>query len=86
MWKPSVVPSAGLIRADFPSEAAVAMQQWIAAINAFFAKTGVLIEKYDSSNPKSDPRVAIGYAQTQRGFGWTNAVYMLFVNRLYQQF
>ena len=76
----------GLIRADFPSEATVAMQQWIAAINAFFAKTGVLIEKYDTSNPESDPRVRIGYAQTQRGFGWTNAVYILFVNRLYQQF
>ena len=77
---------AGLIRADFPSEATVAMQEWIAVVNAFFAKTGVLIEKYDSSNPESDPRVRIGYAQTQRGFGWTNAVYMLFVNRLYQHF
>ena len=76
----------GLIRADFPIEATLAMQQWIAAINAFFAKTGVLIEKYDSSNPELDPRVRIGYAQTQRGFGWTNAVYMLFVNRLYHQF
>ncbi len=76
----------GLIRADFPSEATVAMQQWISAINAFFAKTGVLIEKYDTSNPESDPRVRIGYAQTQRGFGWTNAVYILFENRLYQPF
>jgi len=76
----------GLIKGDFPSEANVAMQQWIAAVNAFFAQTGVLIEKYDSKNPASDPRVRVGYAQTQRGFGWTNAVYMLFVNRLYQPF
>jgi alpha,alpha-trehalase len=76
----------GLIKADFPSEANAAMQQWIAAVNAYFAETGVLIEKYDSKNPTSDPRVRIGYAQTQRGFGWTNAVYMLFVNRLYQRF
>jgi alpha,alpha-trehalase len=76
----------GLMRADFPSEANAAMQQWIAAVNAFFAQTEVLIEKYDSKNPTSDPRARIGYAQTQRGFGWTNAVYMLFVNRLYQQF
>jgi alpha,alpha-trehalase len=76
----------GLISADFPSEATVAMQQWIAAVNAYFAKTGVLIEKYDSRNPTSDPRVRIGYAQTQRGFGWTNAVYMLFINRLYEPF
>jgi hypothetical protein len=72
----------GFVRADFPSEATVAMEQWIAVLTAFFAKTGVL----DSSNPESDPRVHIGCAQTQRGFGWTIAVYMLFVNRLYQQF
>jgi len=76
----------GLIRAGFPSEATLVMQQWIAAANAYFAQTGVLIEKYDSKNPTSDPRVRIGYAQTQRGFGWTNAVYMLFVNRLYERF
>ena len=74
----------GLIRADFTSEATVAMQQWIAAVNAFFVETGVIIEKYDLKNPTSDTRVRIGYAQTQRGFGWTNAVYMLFVNWLYQ--
>jgi alpha,alpha-trehalase len=76
----------GLITAGFTSEAALAMQQWIAGVNAYFAQTGVLIEKYDSKNPSSDSRVRIGYAQTQRGFGWTNAVYMLFVNRLYQPF
>lgn len=73
----------GLIAADFPSQANAAMQQWVAAANGFFAHTGVLIEKYDVTNPTSDPRIKVGYAQTQRGFGWTNAVYMMFVNRLY---
>ena len=76
----------GLATHAFPVEAATAMEQWIAAVNAFFARTGVLIEKYDSTNPTDDPRVRVGYVQTQRGFGWTNAVYMLFVNRLYQRF
>ncbi len=76
----------GLIATNFPSEATVAMEQWIATVNAFFAETGLLIEKYDSNNPDNDPRVRIGYARTPRGFGWTNAVYMLFVNRLYETF
>ena len=76
----------GLLAADFPSEATVVMAQWVAAVNTFFAETGLLIEKYDSDNPDNDPRARIGYAKTQRGFGWTNGVYMLFVNRLYQRF
>jgi neutral trehalase len=59
------------------------MAQWIAAVNAFFADDGILIEKYDSKDPTADPRAKVGYAQAQRGFGWTNAVYLLFVNRLY---
>jgi alpha,alpha-trehalase len=76
----------GLIATDFPSDATVVMEQWIAAVNTFFANSGLLIEKYDSNNPDNDPRARIGYAKTQRGFGWTNGVYMLFVNRLYQRF
>ncbi|MCG8543705.1 MAG: alpha,alpha-trehalase [Alphaproteobacteria bacterium] len=76
----------GLLATDFPAEATVVMEQWVAAVNAFFAQTGLLIEKYNSKNPDNDPRARVGYAKTQRGFGWTNGVYMLFVNRLYQRF
>ncbi len=46
-------------------------------------RDGLLIEKYTFDDPTADPRVPVGYAKTQRGFGWTNAVYLLFVNRLY---
>jgi alpha,alpha-trehalase len=74
----------GLIGNAFPLAAATVMAQWIAAVHTFFAKTGLLIEKYDFSNPTNDPRARVGYAHAQRGFGWTNAVYLLFVNRLYQ--
>jgi alpha,alpha-trehalase len=74
----------GLMAHAFSSAATAAMAQWIAAVHAFFAKTGLLIEKYASDDPTSDPHVRVGYAKTQRGFGWTNAVYLLFVNRLYQ--
>jgi alpha,alpha-trehalase len=73
----------GLIGNAFPLAATTAMAQWIAAVHTFFAKTGLLIEKYDATNPTNDPRARVGYAHAQRGFGWTNAVYLLFVNRLY---
>lgn len=73
----------GLIANGFAAEASLAMENWIAAINGFFSATGVLIEKYDARDPFSDPRARIGYARTPRGFGWTNATYMLFANRLY---
>jgi len=85
-WAPvQYFAALGLLRNAFPAEAAVAMAQWIAAVNAFFARSAVLIEKYDSKDPTADARAKVGYAQTQRGFGWTNAVYLLFVNRLYQR-
>ena len=76
----------GLIGNAFPVAATTVMAQWIAAVHTFFAETGLLIEKYDFSNPTNDPRARVGYAHAQRGFGWTNAVYLLFVNRLYQRY
>ena len=86
-WAPiQYFTAGGLVTNDFPLEATVVMEQWIAAVNSFFAESGLLIEKYDANNPDNDPRARIGYAKTQRGFGWTNGVYMLFVNRLYQRF
>jgi alpha,alpha-trehalase len=76
----------GLIANAFASAATPVMKQWVAAIHAYFARTGLLIEKYDVADPARAPRVQVGYAETQRGFGWTNAVYLLFVNRLYQRY
>ncbi len=51
---------------------------WILANDLFFAHTGTLIEKYVTTDPIHDKRVSQGYAQAQHGFGWTNAVYLLF--------
>jgi len=43
---------------------------------AFFVKTGTLIEKYVSTDPLQDPRASKGYQEAQIGFGWTNGVYL----------
>ena len=49
---------------------------WTGAAEAFFAKTGTLIEKYVSTDPMQDPRASRGYQEAQIGFGWTNGVYL----------
>lgn len=59
------------------------MQNWLNAGDIFFSQTGDFIEKYVSHDPLSDQRVKLGYAQAQKGFGWTNAVYMQFYNQLH---
>ena len=61
------------VRADYAS----AIQAgWLNATDIYFAKTGIIIEKYVTNGPTHDQRVKRGYAQAQRGFGWTNAVYI----------
>jgi len=47
---------------------------WTGTAEAFFAKTGTLIEKYASTDPMQDPRASRGYQDAQIGFGWTNGV------------
>ena len=49
---------------------------WTGAAEAFFVKTGTLIEKYVSTDPLQDPRASKGYQEAQIGFGWTNGVYL----------
>jgi len=49
---------------------------WTGAAEAFFAKTGTLIEKYASTDPMQDPRASRGYQEAQIGFGWTNGMYL----------
>ena len=48
-----------------------------------------VIDNTEGGNPKerriSDQLQEIGYAESQRGFGWTNAVYLMFVNRLFDR-
>jgi alpha,alpha-trehalase len=73
----------GLAVHGFHAEAARVMLDWIITVNVFFSHTGIIIEKYDYTDPTQDPRVRIGYSHAQHGFGWTNGVYMMFINRLY---
>jgi len=53
---------------------------WRDTIDMYFAIHGIIIEKYSAYNPLGDVRVTTGYAKNNAGFGWTNGMYMLFVN------
>lgn len=55
---------------------------WTDSIDMYFAKHGIIIEKYSAYNPLGDVRVTTGYAKNNAGFGWTNGMYMLFIQAL----
>ncbi|MEM9243566.1 MAG: trehalase family glycosidase [Pseudomonadota bacterium] len=73
----------GLKNQHRPQLAYRVMQDWLNAGDVFFSQTGDFIEKYVSYDALADKRIKYGYAQAQKGFGWTNAVYMQFYNQLY---
>ncbi|HBM15486.1 MAG TPA: hypothetical protein DD381_03965 [Lentisphaeria bacterium] len=58
---------------------------WTDTIDMYFAKHGIIIEKYSAYNPLGDVRVTTGYAKNNAGFGWTNGMYMLFIQALNQK-
>ncbi|MDP3973071.1 MAG: trehalase family glycosidase, partial [Candidatus Nanopelagicales bacterium] len=66
----------GLRRHGFATEAAMVDRGWLNAVDVSFAKTGILIEKYVTTNPLEAPTVTAGYSADQAGFGWTNAFYL----------
>ena len=40
-----------------------------------FERTGVILEKYDVVQRRSDVALRYGYTSNEIGFGWTNAVF-----------
>ena len=61
------------------SDAKIA-QGWKDSIDMYFARYGIIIEKYLAYNPLGVVKVSTGYAENNAGFGWTNGMYMFFVN------
>jgi len=71
----------GLRRYGFREDAARIAHKWLDLNNKIFQETGTLWEKYDVV------RGTIGASDrypTQRGFGWTNAVFKVFCDDLQQ--
>jgi len=55
-------------------------QGWRDTIDIYFAKYGIIVEKYLANNPLGEVKVTTGYAANNAGFGWTNGMYMYFIN------
>ncbi|ODN43713.1 trehalase family glycosidase [Piscirickettsia litoralis] len=55
---------------------------WLSAVDLYFANTGRIIEKYNVISPVKEIDATRGYSKAQVGFGWSNAVYMLFYRNL----
>ncbi|WP_310619157.1 trehalase family glycosidase [Flexibacterium corallicola] len=72
----------GLRRVNRSRIAAGVMTSWLTAISTAFMQEGVIKEKYNASAPLKETVVQRGYAHAQRGFGWTNASYLLFYQAL----
>ena len=53
---------------------------WEDSVDMYFALYGIIIEKYLAYNPLGVVKVSTGYAENNAGFGWTNGMYMYFVN------
>ncbi|PJF27096.1 MAG: alpha,alpha-trehalase [Phototrophicales bacterium] len=80
-WAPlQWIAAAGLERYGYHTEARRVMVTWCATVEAVFAQTGTIYEKYNVVEPTGEASVGL-YGQLT-GFGWTNGVYLDFVRRL----
>ncbi len=66
----------GLLKYHFNREAVEIMQRFCRTIEAHYASSGVLLEKYNVCEPNI--RAGGGEYDVQFGFGWTNGVYIRF--------
>lgn len=75
-WAPlQWIAVAGLRRYGHDALAQDIATRWIAAVEAVYARTGLLFEKYDIETPAKGHGVGHGGEYTpQIGFGWTNGV------------
>jgi alpha,alpha-trehalase len=71
-WAPlQWIAVAGLERYGAGRLAKTISQRWVATVDAFYRRTGKVIEKYDVEQPGAGGG---GEYPLQDGFGWTNGV------------
>lgn len=79
-WAPLTwVTVQGLCNYGFQAEALRIAAKWLALVNRIFEETGELYEKYDVVHGR---RAVSDRYPDQAGFGWTNAVFIDFVQLL----
>ncbi len=76
----------GLARYGYHQEACKIAKKYITMLTKDFAKTQKLYEKYNMRTASSNvlANIRYGYRINVEGFGWTNAIYLDFLNYLQQ--
>jgi alpha,alpha-trehalase len=83
-WPPlQYIVTEGLKKYSYDKKAKESEERWLRLCSKIFAKTGKFWEKYDVIEGKvaKDERYP-----TQEGFGWTNAVFLIFYQDLYMRY
>jgi len=80
-WAPlQYITVTGLLNMEYDDLAFDIMERWCKTVENEFARSGKLMEKYNVVTP--DIKGGGGEYPNQDGFGWTNAVYIIFKNKL----
>ncbi|CAM3221170.1 trehalase family glycosidase [Rhodothermus bifroesti] len=76
-WAPLyLIAVEGLRRYGYHEAADRLTAKFVSMVTEDFERTGVLLEKYDVVQRRSDVALRFGYTSNEIGFGWTNAVFL----------
>jgi alpha,alpha-trehalase len=82
-WAPvQLVDIEGLRRYGYATEANRASYEFLSTVAENFRKDGTIREKYNAIDRSTDATVKGGYQINVVGFGWTNGVFLVFLNEL----
>jgi alpha,alpha-trehalase len=82
-WAPvQLVDIEGLRRYGFTDEANRTSYEFLSTVGENFRKDGTIREKYNAVDRSTDAAVKGGYQINVVGFGWTNGVFLVFLNQL----
>lgn len=80
-WAPyNYIAVEALSQAGLTAEAQDVARRWVETVDRVYTRLGAVIEKYDMITGDSPIETQDKY-KTQRGFGWTNGVYVQFIHR-----
>jgi len=82
-WAPTqLLAMEGMLRYGGKADADRVAREWVSTVAENFRREGTIREKYNVVTQSSDTSVTAGYKQNVVGFGWTNAVTLVFIHEL----
>jgi len=84
-WAPlQLVAVEGLRNYGYQAEADRLSVKWLSLVWQEFARTGIIVEKYDvvSRTSQVSANIKFGYSSNEIGFGWTNGTFLVMLDAL----